>query len=143
MMSACLLNIGCGNDADDVPEANTKSHQQSARAKTTRPSDEKVNLGEFTITVPQVDLGTTIVLEFELFAKIKGSDAGKFEAVMPRVEHRLRDEIIIAVRGVDRKDLWDPDLRQLRQVILDAANRVLKVVQLQSIGLNRFEFFER
>jgi hypothetical protein len=55
-------------------------------------------------------------------------------------KHRLRDQVIIAVRTAQDIDFQEPDLVRLRRIILFRMRRLLKADVVQDILLSEFTF---
>lgn len=55
-------------------------------------------------------------------------------------QHRLREQVIIAIRVAELGDYMDPQLLRLRKQILYRINRVLKGIQAQDVLLADFTF---
>ena len=55
-------------------------------------------------------------------------------------KHRLRDQIIIAIRTAHPKDFQEPELVRLRRIILFRAQQLLKAPLVENILLSEFTF---
>jgi hypothetical protein len=61
-------------------------------------------------------------------------------AALEHMQHRLREQVIVAVRTAELADLLDPQLHRFRKRILFRANRLLKEVQASDVLLANFTF---
>ena len=73
---------------------------------------------------------------FAMSPNVTAGDVQKLE----HWKHRLRDQVIIAVRTAQDVDFLEPDLVRLRRIILFRMRRLLKADVVQDILLSEFTF---
>ena len=82
----------------------------------------------------------TIKLNFQLHLVLK---AGLTEVDLKKLEawkHRLRDQVIVAIRTAHSTDFREPGLSRLRQIILYRVEHVLKVRAVEGLLLSKYSF---
>lgn len=103
----------------------------------------EVDLGEFAVTSFQPLSGTTIRIDFHLFATVAADDNEDFNAAMQESRHRIRDQVIVILRSSDLEDLTDAGLGLIKRKILEKTNRTLGRPFLKTTIFSDFSFIEQ
>jgi hypothetical protein len=102
----------------------------------------EVDLGQFTVTSVQPGSSTTLRIAFHLYGTVAGLDHERFTVRLKEAQHRLREQVILAVRGVEMSDLIEPGLGLLKRTILEKTNATLGEHLLKAIVVSEFSFME-
>jgi len=127
LVSLSLVIAGCSGDA----EATAPSEEDVLVDNTTA---VEVDLGEFSVTIPESGSNSSFVLDFSLYGMADGEFEGTIEEHLEDTEKRVRNKIVIAVRKLTREQLLDPTLAGVKTPIRDAVNEVLGDMPLTSVG---------
>ena len=104
------------------------------------------------LPIPKLDLGVLEIKNLEptrnqtakvTFAIHLAFTPGTDPAVVAELEHwqhRLREQVIVAVRSSELTDFTDPELLRLRKHLLYRINRVLKPIQVEAVLLADFTY---
>jgi len=99
-----------------------------------------VELGRFHIKELRFTRNETIELMFSIQLELARTADQTTASQLEHWRHRLRDQVIIAVRVAETKDFTEPGLDRLRQMILRRINRLFKARVVQEILLDEFTF---
>jgi flagellar FliL protein len=102
----------------------------------------EVDLGQFTVTSVQPGSSTTLRIAFHLYGTVAGLDHERFTVRLKEAQHRLREQVILAIRGVEMSDLIEPGLGLLKRTILEKTNTTLGEPLLKAIVVSEFSFME-
>lgn len=109
-------------------------------------SDEprvEVDLGDYSVTAFQPLSNTTLRIDFHLYGTVLEKKQSEFDQFYGKNVQRLREKVIVIVRGSEITDLTDPSLALIKRKILDKANRTLGKSLLTSIIISEFAFVEQ
>ena len=131
----------------------TSSPETSGRTASQNPQDKELN--EKTLQIrwtPKLDLGSfeiqnleparalTSKITFELHLTLPEETSPADLATLEHWQHRLREQVIVAVRVSDIVDFLDPKLDRFRRHILYRVNRLLGQIKAQEVLLADFTF---
>lgn len=102
----------------------------------------EVDLGQFTVTSVLPGSTTTLRIAFHLYGTVSGLDQDRFNARLKEAQHRLREQVILAIRGAEMSDLTEPGLGLLKRTILEKTNTTLGEHLLKAIVVSEFSFME-
>lgn len=85
----------------------------------------KLNLGTIELHTLEPTRRRTAVMSFDLHLTLDPHIDPKMLEQLERWHHRLREQVIVAVRATDIYDFLDPDLKRFRRQILYRINRLL------------------
>lgn len=151
-----LLAIGVGQmllalvflrHAQATPEASPPAGEHAPAAAAAAPAkaehapaahgehatQSEVDLSSFAMTVPPAKDHPTLLVSFHLYGTIAESHSAEFHERYESFQHRLRQEVLLAVRHVSLADLTDPALTAFKGQLLTRINRVLAPVQLDDL----------
>lgn len=103
----------------------------------------EVDLGQFTVTAYQPVSNTTVRIDFHLYGTVGVEDQTTFEEAWLENTHRLRDQVIVTVRGCETTELTDAGLGLIKRKILEKTNRTLGKPLLQAVIFSDFSFIEQ
>ena len=101
------------------------------------------DLGEFTVSAFQPVSGTTLRIDFHLWATVAEKDYNEFSALMESSRNRFREQVIVTIRSADITDLTDAQLGLIRRKILEKTNRILGKPFLRTVIFSDFSFVEQ
>ncbi|HWC88649.1 MAG TPA: hypothetical protein VG433_03320 [Pirellulales bacterium] len=87
--------------------------------------ESEVDLGNFAMTVPPSKEHATLLVSFHLYGTIQESQHAEFSERYETFEHRIRQEVLLAVRHLNLAALTDPSLTEFKSQLLTRINRVL------------------
>ena len=136
--------LGCGNPTfGQLAEENTPTSEEenieekNLEIDAVRPSLE---LGRFDLRELRFRSNVTAKILFSLHLALPHEAEDKTLEKLKRWQHRLRDQVIIALRKTEIKDLLEPDLSILRRNIMLRINRLLKVSLVEEVLITEFAF---
>ncbi|MGQ9504041.1 MAG: flagellar basal body-associated FliL family protein [Thermogutta sp.] len=106
-------------------------------------SDIEVDLGQFSVTAYQPTSQTTLRIDFHLWGTIDKSAEAEFRAAWEKSVNRLRDQIIVIVRGAELSDLTDAGLGLIKRKILEKVNHTLGKPYLRTVVFSEYSFLEQ
>ena len=116
----------------DAAEAESKT-EEVVRTPT-------LDLGSFKINDLRPTRNETARLTFKLHVAFSEELTEKQVARLENWKHRLRDQVITAVRISEIKDFQEPDLGKLRRRILIRVNRLLKIKLAEEVLVTKYLF---
>jgi flagellar FliL protein len=103
----------------------------------------EVKLGSYHVVTFNTETGTSLNIDFELYGTVLAKEEKEFTELFEANKVRLREQILVTVRGSDVADLSDPDLGLLKRKILEKTNRTLGKPLLNEAIFSKFSFIER
>lgn len=157
---AIIIVIECVAAAKLLPstEHTAEVAKKLAAAETGGPGDElpdendetvlveeviEVSLGDFHVTAYQPASNTSLSITVELFGTVLAEEESDFLDLFVANEHRLREQVVVTLRGAEVTDLTDAGLGLIKRQILEKSNRTLGKPILQQIVFSQFSFVER
>ena len=104
---------------------------------------QEVKLGSYHVVTFNTDTGTSLNIDFELYGTVLAKEKEEFSHLFEANEVRVREQILVTVRGSEVADLSDPDLGLLKRKILEKVNRTLGRPLLNEAIFSKFSFIER
>lgn len=136
--------IRAAEDQAQAGEANGDAMAQEAKPLAADEESVEIELGQpFGITAYRPLSESTMRIDFHLYATIRLSEKGQFEALMERNQNRFREQVIVTVRSSDESELTDPSLGLLKRKILEKTNNILGKPMVHSIIFSDFSFVEQ
>lgn len=103
----------------------------------------EVKLGSYHVVTFNTETGTSLNIDFELYGTVLAKEEEEFSHLFGDNEVRVREQILVTVRGSEVADLSDPDLGLLKRKILEKVNRTLGKPLLSEAIFSKFSFIER
>ncbi|MCG8450940.1 MAG: hypothetical protein MI725_15340 [Pirellulales bacterium] len=110
---------------------------QTVEKEQVRPT---LTIGRFEIKDNRPRANVTAKVTFTLHLALASSTDVKTVRQLENWKHRLRDQVITAMRKTAIKDFLEPDLHLLSRNILLRINRLLKVPMVEEILITEFAF---
>lgn len=139
--------------AEQLASADSEQAEETGKGEETAGEEEppvlavgdmnEVSLGSFHVLSYNTDSGSRTNVDFDLFATVLADEEGDFFDLFEINEQRIREQILVTVRGVDITDLTDPTLGLIKRRILEKTNRALGKPLLQEAIFSKFSFEER
>ena len=128
-----------GQQVESIAPASTQeeSEDNSAAKNGVRPS---FDLGIFNLRELRFRSNVTAKIVFSLHLALPLAADEKTAARLESWRHRLRDQVIIAVRKSEIRDFLEPNLSTLRRNIMLRINRLLKKSLVEEVLLTEFTF---
>lgn len=131
-------------DSAEAPGETTTDAANAGPAGTLALSDMvEVNLGSFHVLTYNPESGTSLNIDFELFGTVLDEEEGEFYQLFDAHQRRIREQILITIRGTKMTDLTDAGLGLIKRIILEKTNRALGKPLLHEAIFSRFSFEER
>ncbi len=123
--------------AQDPGEAASADAEPANEQETVRPT---LDLGDFKINDLRPTRNETAKVTFSLHLAFS-KDLTKAQVTqLARWKHRLRDQVITAIRITPTKDFQEPDLSRLRRKILIRVNRLFNTKIAEEVLLTEYLF---
>lgn len=103
----------------------------------------EVKLGSYHVVTFNTETGTSLNIDFELYGTVLATEQQEFTHLFEANEVRIREQVLVTVRGSEVADLSDPDLGLLKRKILEKVNRTLGRPLLNEAIFSKFSFIER
>ncbi len=118
-------------------EAASADAEPVAEEESVRPS---LDLGKFKINDLRPTRNETAKLTFTLHLAFSKDLTEAQITQLERWKHRLRDQVITAIRITPTKDFQEPDLNHLRRKILNRVNRLFQANLAKEVLLTEYLF---
>jgi flagellar basal body-associated protein FliL len=115
-------NVQASTHAAEEPEETEEATEETEGIEVTL----KLNLGAIELQNLEPTQGRTAHMSFDLHLRFDPKTDPKFLKELEGWQHRLREQVIVAVRATDIFDFLDPELKRFRKQILYRINRMLK-----------------
>jgi hypothetical protein len=135
---AASFGGGCGNTSSEAhasasPHSTSYQKEQAGNLAT-------VSLGETILQQLRPLESSTLSIRFEAHALCASADAKRLSHLVKARQHRLREQVIIAVRSAETWAFDEPTLQRLRRRIQLRLNRWLDEPIVEDIILTEYRF---
>jgi short subunit fatty acids transporter len=130
-------------EAEGATAHDEESEDHSADAHGIDHAMHEVKLGSYHVVTFNSETGTSLNIDFELYGTVLAKEEEEFAHLFEANEVRVREQILVTVRGSEVADLSDPDLGLLKRKILEKVNRTLGRPLLSEAIFSKFSFIER
>ncbi len=127
----------CPVYAQEVVAEDSAASEQEAEAEKVRPT---IDLGIFNVKDFRPSQNETLKLSFTIHLALQNSVNESTVKQLERWQHRLRDQVIVAIRLSETIDFLEPNLNKFRRRISLRVNRVLKGLLVSEAMLTEFTF---
>ena len=103
----------------------------------------EVNLGSYHVVSFNPTTQTSLSIDFELFGIVLAAEEEDFTHLFEVHEKRLKEQVTIAIRGMEASDFTDPGLGLIKRIILEKTNRALGKAVIREAVFSEFSFIER
>lgn len=128
------------DSASDALEETSSEEEDPLHATDTM---VEVSLGAFHVLTQNIKSGAKTNVDFDLFATVLADDEGDFLALFEANKQRIREQVLVTLRGTEMPDLTDPTLGLIKRKILEKTNRALGKPLLHEAIFSKFSFEER
>lgn len=134
IFSAALANTSC---AQEPSEGDTTTTDTTAEKEASHPI---LDLGKFKINDLRPTRNMTAKLTFKLHLAFSKSLTKTQVEKLERWKHRLRDQVIVAIRITEAKEFQEPDLSRFQKKILIRVNRLFQSKIAEEVLLTEYLF---
>ncbi|MDC0936042.1 hypothetical protein OAS39_07130 [Pirellulales bacterium] len=129
-----------------------EDRDESATSEEISPIDEQakqlgetheVALGSYHIVTPNTKTGSSINVTFNLFGAVLAEEEELFNVLYNGNQQRIREQVLITMRGMSVSDYTDPNLGLIKRKILEKTNRALGKPLVHEAIISEFAFVER
>jgi hypothetical protein len=103
----------------------------------------EVDLGQFSVAAYQPLTNSTQRIDFHLWGAVPEEEEAEAREILLHNAQRLREDVIVTVRGADVADLSDAGLGLIKRRILAKSNRLFGRPMLKSVIFSDFSFIEQ
>ncbi len=103
----------------------------------------EVSLGPFHVVTVEHSSGASISIDFELYGTVLAEEKEEFYSLFEINQHRIEEQVVITMRGVEMTDLSDANLGLIKRKILEKTNRALGKPLLREAIFSKFLHVER
>lgn len=121
--------------------AQAEGAKEAANEAPAETSASAVSLGEYSIRDLRTVEGTTLRINFQLYASVDADEAKSAVKEVEEHQHRIRNEVLIAIRLCEQHEFQEPDLDRVRRRILARLNRALPNLPIEKLLVGEFEYF--
>jgi hypothetical protein len=137
-----LVAADAAHGAEEA-EGPTVAHNEHGTEGGISHNMREVKLGSYHVVTFNTQTGTSLNIDFELYGTVLAKEEKDFHHLFQANEVRVREQILVIVRGTEVADLSDPDLGLLKRKILEKTNRTLGRPLLNEAIFSKFSFIER
>jgi len=123
--------------AQEAPSPEEEIADESAEATTT---STVVDLGRIDLEFVQLTRNQTLQVALEVRLLLDSATNKQTLADLEKWRHRLREQVLVAVRLTEAVEFLEPELQHLRKHILYRINRTLREPLVQDVLLADFTF---
>ncbi len=103
----------------------------------------EVELGAYHVLTYDPVTGSSLNVDFDLFATVLEDEESEFYELYNANQQRVREQVLITVRGMEVTDFTDAGLGLIKRKILEKTNRALGKPLLHEAVFSKFSFIER
>ncbi len=103
----------------------------------------EVSLGNFHVLTYNPKTGSSLNVDFELYGTVLEEEEGDFFQLYDANQIRIREQILVTIRGTEVTDLTEAGLGLIKRKILEKTNRALGKPLLHEAVFSKFSFIER
>lgn len=100
-----------------------------------------IELGRFLVRDLRPAEGIKVRLSFVLYAEVEEDLAGRTEKVIKSFRHRVRNEVLVALRMSEQHDFQEPGLETFRRRIFLRLRRVIPQLVFNRLLIGEYEYF--
>jgi len=103
----------------------------------------EVLVGTFHVLSHNTKTGGSTNVDFDLYATVLADEENEYIDLFSANEQRIREQVLVTLRGTEMTDLTDPTLGLIKRKILEKTNRALGKPLLHEAIFSKFSFEER
>lgn len=133
-----------GNPSLEPPMPSELAVEPPTENGEAKPDEEiEVDLKDFRVTAYQPLSNTTLRIDFHMHGLINPADQEELTKLLETKEKRIRDQVIMTIRGADLNDFTDAGLGLIKRRILETTNKTLGKPLVKRIVFSDFSFIEQ
>lgn len=105
------------------------------------PAIKAVSLGQYLISDLRAVEGAKLRISFELYLDADDEHAHELRELVGAYKHRIRSEVITAIRTCEQTDFEEPDLDRMRSRIIVRLKRALPELPIEKLFVGAFQYF--
>jgi len=113
----------------------------SAPAADEGPAVRAVSLGQYLISDLRAVEGAKLRISFELYVDADDEHAHELRELVSAYKHRIRNEVIVAVRTCEQKDFEEPNLDRMRSRVIARLKRALPELPIEKLFVGSFQYY--
>lgn len=129
--------------ADAADEENDVEGNKHGKHAGERKEMREVSLGTYHVLTYNPETGTSLNVDFELYGTVLAEEEPDFFKLYEANQIRIREQILVTIRGTEVTDLTEAGLGLIKRKILEKTNRALGKPLLQEAIFSKFSFIER
>lgn len=137
-------------DLAEAKQADLEAVEEDDEGETTEDDESsplgkmvEVHLDSHHIRHTSAETGSSMNVNFDLWATVLADDAAEFDELYATNQQRINEQVTITIRGMEVTDFSDPSLDLIKRKILEKTNRALGKPLLHDALIVDFSFVER
>jgi len=132
-------------EGEDIKSKSISGETAIEEEKTLLAAEDMVEvfLGTFHVLSHNTTTGGSTNVDFDLYATVLEEEESEFFDLFTANEQRIREQVLVTLRGTEMTDLTDPPLGLIKRKILEKTNRALGKPLLHEAIFSKFSFEER
>ncbi len=135
--------LAAADAAQDVEQGGQASSDGSAEDLLALRDMREVSLGSYHVLTYNPETGSSLNVDFELYGTVLEEEEGDFFQLYEANQIRIREQILVTIRGTAVTDLTEAGLGLIKRKILEKTNRALGKPLLHEAIFSKFSFIER
>lgn len=105
------------------------------------PAIKAVSLGQYLISDLRAIEGAKLRISFELYLDADEEHLHELRELVGAYKHRIRSEVITAIRICEQTDFEEPDLDRMRSRVIARLKRALPELPIEKLYVGAFQYF--
>ena len=135
--------LAAADAAQDVEQDGLASGDGSKADLLALQDMREVSLGSYHVLTYNPETGSSLNVDFELYGTVLEEEEGDFFQLYEANQIRIREQILVTIRGTAVTDLTEAGLGLIKRKILEKTNRALGKPLLHEAIFSKFSFIER
>ena len=135
--------LAAADAAQDVEQDGLASGDGSKADLLALQDMREVSLGSYHVLTYNPESGSSLNVDFELYGTVLEEEEGDFFQLYEANQIRIREQILVTIRGTAVTDLTEAGLGLIKRKILEKTNRALGKPLLHEAIFSKFSFIER
>lgn len=132
------------SDKEQTPQADAENAPAGEESEAAEVENlVEIDLGQFSVAAYQPLTNSTLRIDFHLWGAVAEAEKGESEEILLHNAQRLREDVIITIRGAEVADLSDAGLGLIKRRILAKSNRLFGKPLLKAVIFSDFSFIEQ
>lgn len=105
------------------------------------PAIKAVSLGQYLISDLRAVEGAKLRVSFELYLDADEEHSHELRELVGAYKHRIRSEVITAIRTCEQTDFEEPDLARMRSRVIARLKRALPELPIDKLYVGAFQYY--